>query len=46
MDGFFRTAQALTGDGNRALGYYTANELPFYYSLLGTAGLCTRPGCL
>jgi phospholipase C len=45
MDGFFRTSQAFTGDGNLALGYYTASELPFYYSLLGTAGLCANYFC-
>jgi phospholipase C len=45
MDGFFRTSQAFTGDGDRALGYYTAKELPFYYSLLDTAGLCVNYFC-
>ena len=33
MDGFFRNAALRTGDGNNAIPYYTANELPFYYSL-------------
>jgi phospholipase C len=45
MDGFFVTAQAYNGDGTTALGYYTARELPFYYSLLGSAGLCANYFC-
>src|ERR1700687_6454887 len=36
MDGFF------TNDGERALGYYTAAELPFYYDLLQTSTLCVN----
>src|SRR6476620_9567838 len=31
MDGFFKECQNATGDGNDAIGYYTAVELPFYY---------------
>jgi phospholipase C len=36
MDGFF------TNDGARALGYYTATELPFYYDLFNTSTLCVN----
>lgn len=45
MDGFFQTAQAYNGDGMAALGYYTANELPFYYSLLDNSALCANYFC-
>jgi phospholipase C len=45
MDGFFRAAQTAVGDGNVAIGYYTAKELPFYYSLLDSAGLCANYFC-
>jgi phospholipase C len=34
MDGFYTNA------GIWSMGYYTAQELPFYYSLLGDATLC------
>ena len=39
MDGFFTT------DGDVALGYYTAAELPFYYGLFKTATLCVNYFC-
>ena len=45
MDGFFQTAQAYNGDGTTALGYYTANELLFYYSLLDNSALCANYFC-
>src|SRR5712692_6812072 len=45
MDGFFQTAQAYNGDGTTALGYYTAKELPFYYSLLDDSALCANYFC-
>jgi len=39
MDGFYRAG------GDSAIGYYTANELPYYYSLLDSAGLCANYFC-
>ena len=45
MDGFYRNAALRTGDGNNAIPYYTANELPFYYSLFRNAGLCANYFC-
>ena len=45
MDGFFRNAALRTGDGNNAIPYYTAKELPFYYSLFRHAGLCGNYFC-
>ncbi len=30
MDGFYESAAARIGDGDAAIGYYTAAELPFY----------------
>jgi phospholipase C len=45
MDGFYRVTQAAGGDGNNALGYYTARELPFYYSLLSDSALCANYFC-
>jgi phospholipase C len=46
MDGFFTAAARVAGgNGNAALGYYTARELPFYYSLFGSAGLCANYFC-
>jgi phospholipase C len=39
MDGFYREG------GDSAIGYYTAAELPYYYSLLGSAGLCANYFC-
>jgi phospholipase C len=39
MDGFYVT------DGANGLGYYTANQLPFYYSLFENSGLCANYFC-
>jgi phospholipase C len=39
MDGFFKSSADNLGDGNAAIGYYTATELPFYYSLLDNSAL-------
>src|SRR5437588_2355722 len=45
MDGFFTQAQSATGDGRNAIGYYTANELPYYYGLLADSALCANYFC-
>jgi phospholipase C len=49
MDGFWQAAQDNIGNGDAAIGYYTAAELPFYYSLLDDpvlpAGLCANYFC-
>jgi phospholipase C len=45
MDGFFITAQSQVGDGNVAIPYYTATELPFYYSLFRNSALCANYFC-
>jgi phospholipase C len=41
MDGFYKSS------GNSGIGYYTADELPYYYSLLHSpnAGLCANYHC-
>ena len=39
MDGFYTT------DGIAAMGYYTASELPFYYSLFENSTLCANYFC-
>ena len=39
MDGFF------TSDGLGAMGYYTASDLPFYYSLFESSTLCVSYFC-
>jgi phospholipase C len=39
MDGFYVT------DGDNGMGYYTAKELPFYYSLLGNSALNANYFC-
>nr|AYC79632.1 hypothetical protein [uncultured bacterium] len=39
MDGFF------AADGRIALGYYSAADLPFYYSLFETSTLCVNYFC-
>jgi phospholipase C len=39
MDGFY------VDSGDIAIGYYTAQELPFYYSLFDSAGLCANYFC-
>jgi phospholipase C len=45
MDGFYITAQNQVGDGNVAIPYYTATELPFYYSLFRNSALCANYFC-
>ena len=45
MDGFFTAAQSRLGDGNIAMPFYTARELPFYYSLFQHFGLCANYFC-
>jgi phospholipase C len=45
MDGFWQAAQDSIGDGDAALGYYTAAELPFYYSLFDNSALCANYYC-
>jgi phospholipase C len=48
MDGFYRNAALRTGDGNNAIPFYTANELPYYYSLFhhsSDAALCANYFC-
>jgi phospholipase C len=45
MDGFFTEAQAATGDGNNAIGYYTGQTLDFYYSLFDDSALCANYFC-
>jgi phospholipase C len=39
MDGFYTT------DGMNGMGYYTAAELPFYYSLFDNSALCANYFC-
>jgi phospholipase C len=39
MDGFY------VSSGEVAIGYYTARELPFYYDLFSSAGLCANYFC-
>jgi len=39
MNGFYTT------DGINAMGYYTATEIPYYYSLLNEFTLCTNYFC-
>jgi phospholipase C len=45
MDGFYRSSQAAIGDGDAAIGYYTAEQLPFYYSLLDNSALVANFFC-
>ncbi len=45
MDGFFTTAARDNGDGNQALGFYTARQLPFYHALLESSSLCANYFC-
>jgi phospholipase C len=45
MDGFWQVAQSVIGDGDAAIGYYTAAELPFYYSLFDNSALCANYHC-
>jgi phospholipase C len=39
MDGFYTTG------GSNTLGYYTAQDLPYYYSLIQTSTLCVNYFC-
>jgi phospholipase C len=45
MDGFYVSSQRLIGDGDAAIGYYTAAELPFYYGLFEDSALCANYFC-
>jgi phospholipase C len=45
MDGFYKSSQAALGDGDAAIGYYTAAEIPFYYSLLDDSALVANFFC-
>jgi phospholipase C len=45
MDGFYKVAADQTGSGDNAIPYYTARELPFYYSLFRDFGLCANYFC-
>jgi phospholipase C len=45
MDGFYKAAQDFSDSGDNAIGYYTAKELPFYYSLFNNSGLCANYFC-
>jgi phospholipase C len=45
MDGFYKSSAARIGDGDAAIGYYTARQLPFYYSLFNNSALCANYFC-
>jgi phospholipase C len=45
MDGFWQSSADSIGNGDAAIGYYTARELPFYYSLFGSSTLCSNYFC-
>ena len=45
MDGFYKSSAARIGDGDAAIGYYTATELPFYYSLFDNSALVANYFC-
>ena len=45
MDGFYKSSAARIGDGDAAIGYYTAAELPFYYSLFENSALVANYFC-
>jgi phospholipase C len=45
MDGFYKASATAIGNGEAAIGYYTAAELPFYYSLLGDSALLANYFC-
>src|SRR5712691_9663328 len=45
MDGFFKSSAARIGNGDAAIGYYTAAELPFYYSLFDDSALVANYFC-
>lgn len=45
MDGFYKSSAARIGDGDAAIGYYTAEQLPFYYSLFDDSALVANFFC-
>jgi phospholipase C len=45
MDGFYISSAESIGDGDAAIGYYTAKELPFYYSLFDNSALVANFFC-
>jgi phospholipase C len=45
MDGFYKSSAASIGDGDAAIGYYTEQQLPFYYSLLEDSALVASFFC-
>src|SRR5712691_5235159 len=45
MDGFYKSSAARIGNGDAAIGYYTADELPFYYSLFADSALVANYFC-
>jgi hypothetical protein len=45
VDGFWQASQDAIGSGDAAIGYYTAAELPLYYSLLDDSALCANYFC-
>jgi phospholipase C len=45
MDGFYKSSAASIGDGDAAIGYYTAAEIPFYYSLFADSALVSNFFC-
>jgi len=45
MDGFYKSSEARIGDGDAAIGYYTAAQLPFYYSLFNDSALVANFFC-
>jgi phospholipase C len=45
MDGFYRSSATSIGDGDAAIGFYTAADLPFYYSLLDDSALIANYYC-
>jgi phospholipase C len=45
MDGFYKSSAQWVGDGNAAIGYYTATQLPFYYDLFNDSALVANYFC-
>ncbi len=45
MDGFYKSSAARIGNGDAAIGYYAAAELPFYYSLFADSALVANYFC-
>ena len=45
MDGFFTSSAARIGNGDAAIGYYTAAELSFYYCLFNDSALVSNYFC-